>query len=57
MSNSEKHRIMTHMVAFYPDREQSLQVAGALIDGGASYIELQFPFSDPTASRALPQAA
>ncbi|WP_319475263.1 tryptophan synthase subunit alpha [Marispirochaeta aestuarii] len=57
MSNSEKHRIMTHMVAFYPDREQSLQVARALIDGGASYIELQFPFSDPTADGPVIQAA
>jgi len=48
---------MTHMVAFYPDKEQSLQVAQALIDGGASYIELQFPFSDPTADGPVIQAA
>jgi tryptophan synthase alpha chain len=42
-------RIMAHMVAFYPDRQVSLDVAGSLADGGCAYIELQFPFSDPTA--------
>jgi tryptophan synthase alpha chain len=42
-------RIMTHMVASYPDRAASLDVARALCDGGCAYIELQFPFSDPTA--------
>lgn len=42
-------RIMAHMVAFYPDRQGSLEVARGLADGGCAYIELQFPFSDPTA--------
>jgi tryptophan synthase alpha chain len=42
-------RIMTHMVASYPDRAASLDVARALCDGGCAYLELQFPFSDPTA--------
>jgi tryptophan synthase alpha chain len=42
-------RIMTHMVASYPDRACSLEVARALFDGGCAYLELQFPFSDPTA--------
>jgi tryptophan synthase alpha chain len=42
-------RIMAHMVAFYPDRAGSLDVARGLADGGCAYIELQFPFSDPTA--------
>jgi tryptophan synthase alpha chain len=40
---------MAHMVAFYPDRQASLDVARGLAGGGAAYIELQFPFSDPTA--------
>jgi len=57
MSSAKKYRIMTHMVAFYPDKEQSFLVAQALIDGGASYIELQFPFSDPTADGPVIQAA
>jgi len=42
-------RIMAHMVAFYPDRAASLEVARGLADGGCSYLEVQFPFSDPTA--------
>jgi tryptophan synthase alpha chain len=42
-------RIMAHMVAFYPDRRASFGVARGLAEGGAAYIELQFPFSDPTA--------
>ena len=48
---------MTHMVAFYPDKEKSFQVARALIDGGASYLEMQFPFSDPAADGPVIQAA
>ena len=37
------------MVAYYPDRAGSLEVARGLADGGCSYLEVQFPFSDPTA--------
>ena len=37
------------MVAFYPDRPGSLEVARGLADGGCAYLEVQFPFSDPTA--------
>ena len=44
-----KHRLMAHMVAYYPDRERSLEVARALADGGAACLEIQFPFSDPSA--------
>lgn len=50
-------RIMAHMVAFYPDRATSLRVSRALIDGGCSYLEMQFPFSDPTADGPDIQAA
>ena len=42
-------RIMAHMVAWYPDMARSLDVARALCDGGAEYLEIQFPFSDPSA--------
>jgi tryptophan synthase alpha chain len=48
---------MAHLVAYYPDRESSLEVARALIDGGASYLEFQFPFSDPTADGPAIQRA
>jgi len=42
-------RIMAHMVAHYPDPSTAFDVGRALFDAGASYIEVQFPFSDPTA--------
>ena len=42
-------RIMAHMVAFSPDREGSLEVARGLAESGSAYLEVQFPFSDPTA--------
>jgi tryptophan synthase alpha chain len=40
---------MSHLVAWYPDLPLSMQTAAALVDGGSSYLEVQFPFSDPTA--------
>lgn len=49
--------IMAHMVPFYPDRERSMGVARGLAEGGASYLEVQFPFSDPTADGPVIQAA
>jgi tryptophan synthase alpha chain len=48
---------MTHMVSFYPDRDRSMAVAEGLIAGGATYLEVQFPFSDPTADGPVIQAA
>ena len=42
-------RIMAHLVASFPDWEVSLEVGKGLVDGGAAFLEVQFPFSDPTA--------
>jgi tryptophan synthase alpha chain len=39
--------LMTHMVACYPNKRRSLEVAKAFVDGGTTYLEIQFPFSDP----------
>jgi tryptophan synthase alpha chain len=50
-------RIMAHLVAGYPDLESSLEAALGLAEGGASYLEVQFPFSDPTADGPLIQRA
>ena len=50
-------KIMSHMVSFYPDRESSIDVAKALIEGGSSYLEVQFPFSDPAADGKYIQEA
>ena len=52
-----KHKLMTHMVAHYPDGPGSRDVAAAMIDGGSSYLEIQFPFSDPTADGPAIQTA
>jgi tryptophan synthase alpha chain len=52
-----RNRIMAHMVAFYPGREESLETAKALIDGGCTYLEVQFPFSDSTADGPFIQEA
>lgn len=41
--------VMAHMIPFFPDLERSRRIARALIDGGARYLEVQFPYSDPTA--------
>lgn len=50
-------RIMAHLIAHYPDRERSLAVARGLVAGGADYLEIQFPFSDPTADGPVIQEA
>jgi tryptophan synthase alpha chain len=40
---------MAHMVAGFPSRAACVDVARGLGDGGCAYLEVQFPFSDPTA--------
>ena len=42
-------KLMAHWVAGYPDMERSHAAALALAAGGADYLEIQFPFSDPSA--------
>jgi tryptophan synthase alpha chain len=42
-----KNRLMCHLVAGYPDRDRAFAVCEALVEGGAAYLEIQFPFSDP----------
>lgn len=49
MKSTELTRLMTHMIAGYPTGETDIEVARGLIDGGCSYLEVQFPFSDPSA--------
>ena len=49
--------LMAHMIAGYPDLETSLETARALVAGGASILEIQFPFSDPSADGPAIQAA
>lgn len=41
--------LMTHVVLGYPSLKESMEIVLAMADGGASFIELQIPFSDPMA--------
>lgn len=52
-----KASLMAHMVAGYPDYDTSLETARALAAGGAALLEVQFPFSDPSADGPAIQAA
>lgn len=40
---------MTHVVLGYPSLSESIDIVKAMADKGASFIELQIPFSDPMA--------
>ncbi len=52
-----KVKLMAHLVAGYPTQKASLEAARALARGGATYLEVQFPFSDPSADGPAIQAA
>lgn len=41
--------LMAHLVAGYPDASGCRAVADGLVEGGAAYLEVQIPFSDPSA--------
>ena len=49
MTGVTECRLMAHLVAGYPDMDTSRRCALALAAGGADYLEVQFPFSDPPA--------
>jgi tryptophan synthase alpha chain len=49
LNAGKKAKIVTHFIAGYPDLESSYQAAVGLIDGGAFALEMQIPFSDPSA--------
>lgn len=40
---------MTHIVAGYPTLQESEEIALTMANSGASFIEIQIPFSDPVA--------
>lgn len=52
-----KIKLMSHLVAGYPTKELSLEAARALIRGGADILEIQLPFSDPSADGPAIQTA
>lgn len=44
-----RDKILTHFIAGYPSLEESLNVGRGLLDGGAFALEMQIPYSDPSA--------
>jgi tryptophan synthase alpha chain len=48
---------MAHLVSYFPDGNSSQEIARGLVHGRASYLEVQFPFSDPTADGTFIQRA
>lgn len=57
MSNQNQVQLMAHLVAGYPNLAISLSVADALVQGGASFLEIQLAFSDPSADGPAIQTA
>ena len=49
--------LIPYVVAGYPDRETSLEVAMAAVDAGADLLEVGLPYSDPMADGATLQRA
>lgn len=56
-SNNGRVAVMAHLVAGYPTTEIAREAARALAEGGVSYFEVQFPFSDPSADGKAIQSA
>lgn len=50
-------KLMSHLVANYPTPELSFAAAEALVAGGADFLEVQLPFSDPNADGPVIQNA
>lgn len=48
-STKNKIKIMTHVIAGYPDLDTSEQLVHVMAKNGADLIEIQIPFSDPLA--------
>ena len=53
----EKIKLMSHLVAGYPTDDLAFRAAQALVTGGTSILEIQLPFSDPSADGPLIQTA
>ena len=53
----ERIKLMAHLVAGYPTDSAAMTAAHALIKGGASILEIQLPFSDPSADGPAIQGA
>ncbi|NCN05185.1 MAG: tryptophan synthase subunit alpha [Spirochaetales bacterium] len=57
MNQSTFASLMVHMIPFFPDLPSSQAVARGIVRAGADHIEIQFPFSDPSADGPTIEAA
>jgi len=57
MKDECKKGFMGHIIAGYTDIETSYQAALGILEGGADFLEIQFPFSDPFADGPLIETA
>lgn len=57
ISANPTYSIMAHMIPYFPTLDGSLKVAQGIIEGRARYLEIQFPYSDPSADGPDIQAA
>jgi len=57
LASKGEYALICYVVAGYPDVETSQNVINALIRGGADFIEIGIPFSDPIADGPTIQAA
>lgn len=54
---NKKIKLMSHLVAGYPTDDLAFTAAKALVEGGADILEIQLPFSDPSADGPAIQSA
>lgn len=57
MKTDSKVAVMAHMIPFFPDENTSRDVVEALVESGITWLEIQFPFTDPTADGPVIEAA
>ncbi len=57
MSTDNRMKLVTHFIAGYPTLESSFETAKGLIAGGAYALEMQIPFSDPSADGPVIESA
>ncbi|PAF45036.1 tryptophan synthase subunit alpha [Helicobacter sp. 11S02596-1] len=50
-------QLMGHIIAGYPNKASSIEAGLGICNGGADFLEIQFPFSDPSADGPIIQNA
>jgi tryptophan synthase alpha chain len=55
--NGTKISLMSHLIPFFPDLKSSLEIGRIMAESGADILEVQFPYSDPTADGPVIQEA